>query len=115
MNTNKSPDHDESLGKALRQWTVTVPLPARFQEQVWQRIARAESPPQPALWTTLRRLIEAVVPRPRFAFAYLSVLFVLGIGAGSFTAQIKTSHLNSELRLRYVQSIDPFRTGSSFP
>jgi hypothetical protein len=115
MNTNQTPENDEALRKVLRQWTVDVPLPPRFQERVWQRIARAETRPAPARWHDLWRLIEVVLPRPKVAVAYLSVLLMLGLAAGSLSAQIKTRRMDSELSVRYVQSIDPYRADASNP
>ncbi len=109
MSANRNPENDDALGKVLRQWTVDAPLPPRFQEQVWQRIAKSETRAEPVARAGLWRLIEVVLPRPRFAYAYLAVLLVAGIAAGSVAAQIKTSRLDSELSLRYVQSIDPYR------
>ena len=115
MNTNKTPDDDKALRKVLGEWRVDAPLPPRFQERVWQRIAKTETRPEPAAKVGLWRLIEAVLPRPRFAYAYLAVLLVSGVTAGSWAAQIKTSRLDSELSMRYVQSIDPYRTDASHP
>ncbi len=109
MNADRNPQKDETLGRLLRQWTVDAWLPPRFQEQVWQRIAKSETRAQAASSAGLWRLIEAILPRPRFAYAHLAVLLVTGGAAGSFAAQIKTSRLDSELSMRYVQSIDPYR------
>ena len=115
MKPNQPPDNDERLRGVLREWVVDASLPPRFQEQVWQRIAKTEARPEPAAWMGWWRLIEVILPRPKFAFAYLSVLLVFGVAAGSVAAQIKTSRLDSKLSLRYVQSIDPYRADSSSP
>src|SRR5512143_990719 len=100
MKTNRSSENDESLHKGLRKWTVDTPLPPRFQEQVWQRIARAETKAGAARWPSLWRLIEVVLPRPKFAVAYLAIFLALGVTAGSWAAQIKTNRLDSALSLR---------------
>jgi len=113
MNPNPGPENDESLRKVLRQWAVDAPLPPRFQEQVWRRIARAEAKPEQGFWTNLAKQVEALVPRPRFALAYLSVFLVLGVTAGAVAAQLKTSKLDSELSQRYVQSIDPYKADTA--
>ena len=115
MNTNRTPEDDDVLGKVLGQWTVETPLPPRFQEQVWKRIAKTQVHPEPLALAGLRRLIEAVLPRPSFAYAYLAVLLATGVAAGSWAAQAKSSRLDSELSMRYVQSIDPYRAGASQP
>jgi hypothetical protein len=115
MNPNTGPDKDEPLRKVLREWVVDTPLPSRFQEQVWRRIERAEVKPEQSLWLWLAQQLEALVPRPRFAMAYLSVFLVVGVAAGAVAAQRKTNKLDSELSQRYVQSIDPYRADSSHP
>ena len=109
MKTNQSPENDETMRKVMREWTVDAPLPPRFQEQVWQRIARIETKPEAAARTGLWRWIDSVLPRPQFAFAYLAVLLASGLAAGSWAAQNTNSRLDSNLSLRYVQSIDPYR------
>ncbi len=109
MSANPNPENENALNKVLRQWTVDAPLPPRFQEQVWQRIGKREARSEPAPWAGLWRLIDVVLPRPRFAYAYLAILLVSGVAAGSVAAQIRTNRLDSELSMRYVQSIDPYR------
>jgi hypothetical protein len=115
MKPNQDPDSDERLRSVLREWVVDAPLPPRFQEQVWKRIARAEAPSQSLFWTGLARLVEVVLPRPKVAFSYVAALLVLGVTAGSVTAQIKSSHLDATLRARYVQAVDPYRADPPQP
>jgi hypothetical protein len=115
MTPNQNPDSDERLRKVLREWVVDAPLPPRFQEQVWKRIARAEAPSESLFWTGLARLVEVVLPRPKIAFSYVAALLVLGVTAGSVTAQIKSSQLDATLRARYVQAVDPYRADSLQP
>src|SRR5579872_4803028 len=103
MNPNTGPENDDSLRKVMRQWVVDTPLPPRFQEQVWRRIESAEAKPQQGFLMRLAQQLEALLPRPRFALAYLSVFLVLGVTAGAVAAQLKTSKLDSELSQRYVQ------------
>ena len=111
----QTPDNDEHLRAGLREWVVDNPLPPRFQEQVWQRIARAEARPESGLWRRLIRLVEEALPRPRIAFSYVATLLILGVAAGSVTAQLRSSHLNADLSTRYVQSMDPYRADTSQP
>lgn len=115
MKPNQDPDSDERLRAVLRAWVVDTPLPPRFQDQVWKRIARAEAPSESSFWMGLARLVEVVLPRPKIAFSYLAVLLVLGVTAGSVTAQIKNSHLDATLRARYVQAVNPYQADSSQP
>lgn len=115
MTGNQKPEKDAPLNRVLREWTVETPLPPRFQEQVWQRIAHAEVEPIPSIWGVLWRLIQTSLPRPQVAFAYLTVLLVLGVAAGAWAAQAKNSQLDADLGLRYVQSIDPYLAGVQHP
>jgi hypothetical protein len=103
------------MDELLREWRVDAPLPPRFQEQVWRRIERAAARPESPPRTLLSRLLGGALPCPGFAFACLAVFLALGMAAGAWAAQRKTSRLDSELGLRYVQSIDPYRAGNSAP
>jgi hypothetical protein len=115
MNANQDPGKADPLSKVLAEWKVDAPLPPRFQEQVWQRLAQAERGAEPAAQGSLWRLIEVVLPRPGFAYSYLAALVVFGVVAGSWAAQIETSRMDSKLGLRYVQTIDPYRGDSAQP
>jgi hypothetical protein len=63
----------------------------------------------------LARLVEVVLPRPKIAFSYVAALLVLGVTAGTVTAQVKSSRLDNALRARYVQAVDPYRADSLQP
>ncbi len=115
MKTSQEPGNDEQLRTVLRQWAVETPLPPRFQEGVWQRIQRAELRPEPGLWAGLLQLIEVRLPRPKVAFSYVAALVVLGVAAGSVTAQIRSSQTNTILSERYVQLVDPYHAGPAQP
>ncbi len=105
----------EPLETLLRQWTVEAELPPRFHEQVWQRIARSEARRPSPFRAGLMRLLGVVSPQPKAACACVAALLVLSIAAGSWTAQVESSHLQATLGLRYVQSIDPYQTGNPQP
>jgi|WetSurMetagenome_2_1015567.scaffolds.fasta_scaffold1062390_1 hypothetical protein len=108
MSQNQTPEDDPSLRRLLHQWKVDAPLPPRFQEGVWQRIARAEAPPATSLWSSVARLVAIVLPRPKFALSYITLLLAVGVVAGSLAAQMRTRRMQTNLGLRYVQSIDPY-------
>jgi hypothetical protein len=114
MKLNLKPGPAEPLDTVLRQWTVDTPLPPRFQEQVWRRIRRRETGRASALRASMQRWLEAVLPRPKIALAYLSALMIFGVAAGSVTAQIRTSHVEARLGARYLQAVDPYY-GASQP
>ncbi len=111
MKTNHQPENDKRLDELMRQWTVETPLPPRFQERVWQRIARAEAKPENArtFWAGLVYYIEAILPAPKVAYAYAAILLLLGVAGGAWAAQRQTSRLEAALSYRYVQSVDPYQ------
>ncbi len=109
MNTNLTPENEARLSETLGRWVVDAPLPPRFQEHVWNRIARAETGPQISFWQAVAKLIGDAFARPRVAYGYAAVLLALGIAAGSFSAQLTTNRLETNLGQRYVQSIDPYQ------
>jgi len=110
MKTNQNAEKDRDLDNLLKQWVVEASLPPRFEEQVWQRIARAEPKPEKTVtfWNLLWRLIETNFPRPKLAYSYTAVLLLLGIVSGAWTAQRQADRLNADLGSRYVQSVDPY-------
>jgi hypothetical protein len=117
MKRNQDPEDDRSVDKVLGEWVVDAPLPPRFQEQVWQRLARAEAKPQATttFWMLLRSLIETNLPRPKFAYSYVAILVLLGVVSGAWAAQRETTRLNAALGSQYVQSVNPYHTGSMTP
>ena len=107
--------NDEALHRVLQRWRIDGPLPPRFHEKVWQRIAQAETRPGSGLLAALCRKLEAILPRPAFAIPYMAVFILLGATAGALAAQAKTRRLEADLSVRYVQSVDPYRTGATHP
>jgi hypothetical protein len=109
MKTNPAPEENDRLSGVLREWVVDAPLPPRFADQVWHRIARAESGAQGSAWSDLVRSLGRSLQRPKVAYSYAAVLLALGVVGGSWTAHLKTSRMESALGQRYVQSVDPYR------
>lgn len=109
MNTQFTPESEQRLSEALQEWVVDAPLPPRFQEQVWNRIASAEDKAQPSFWSGLVQLANRSLSRPKVAYSYAAVLLAVGIVAGSWTAQMKSNRLATDLGQRYVQSVDPYQ------
>jgi hypothetical protein len=110
MKPNQEFESDHSLNKALSAWVVDAPLPPSFQEQVWQRIRRAESKSAKPFIISFARLLDAILPRPKLAYSYAMILLVLGIAAGAWAAQAQNTRIESSLGSRYLQSIDPFQS-----
>src|SRR5438477_1836004 len=107
MDLNRQAENDRILREA---WVVDTPLPPRFQEQVWQRIAQQKARPKPTLATIrdlLTQVIHDVLPRPALAWSYAVVLLLLGAVGGSVAAQRQNTHLDTVLGSRYVRSLDP--------
>ena len=115
MKPNQKPESDERLRGLLRSWVVGTPLPLRFKENVWRRIEHADLQPDSPFWAGLLRLVAVALPRPKVALAYVAVLLALGVTAGAWAAQVKTTRTEADLGLRYVQSIDPYKAAAPSP
>ncbi|RPI96189.1 MAG: hypothetical protein EHM39_11080 [Chloroflexi bacterium] len=102
-------EHEEQLTQALRAWGVDVPMPARFQEQVWRRISQAETKAAGSGWAGAIGLLAESLARPKVAYAYVAVLIAFGIAAGAWTAQVERTRLETTLSERYVHSLDPYQ------
>lgn len=103
VNTRPTSENEERLTGALQQWTVEQPLPPRFAQQVWHKIALLEQKPQP-WWTGL---LQALLT-PKVAYAYVTILVGIGIAAGSWTAHVASDRADDQLSQRYVRAIDPY-------
>jgi hypothetical protein len=112
MNSNRDLEQDQPLRQALREWEVGTALPQRFHEQVWQRIARQQAQPEPTIRHILAEFIQALVPRPRFAWTYVALLLVLGAAGGSVVAQKQNTRSETDLGSRYIRSLDPYQTAA---
>ena len=106
MKTNDS--NSEKMSASLRAWKVSEPLPPRFQEQVWSRIERAEVSRGHWLTDTVA-FVERLFARPALAYAYAMLLLTLGLAGGYVAAQQQEARMESQLAVRYVQSIDPYQ------
>ena len=104
-------DANEPLRGLLHEWRVSAPLPPRFEEQVWRRIARAEDQAPVPWWMALFAWLQMPLPRPALSVAVLLIFLTTGLIMGYWQAENRSVQLNSTLSTRYVQSIDPY----SFP
>ncbi len=109
MQGNPPSEKDKALSILLRAWKPDAPLPPRFQESVWNRIARAEARQAPDHWTAFSRWVEAAFARPRFALSYVAILLFAGLGTGLWQAHGRVVHGETEWRARYVQMVDPYQ------
>lgn len=106
MKPNADP---ENLDKILSAWQVEEPFPPRFQEQVWNRIATAETEGRNPVWRQLLARLGSVFERPKFAYSYAAALLAVGIVAGSWTAHLKASRWETDLGQRYLQTLNPYQ------
>ena len=106
---NEPDENNESLNKALRAWKVDAPLPPRFQEDVWRRIARAKAQTTASVWLTLAAWLDAAFRRPALAASCALVLLAAGATAGWSQARQETARVTGELSVRYVHSVDPYK------
>lgn len=111
MKANPPQGEDAPLDELLQEWKVKPSLPPRFQEQVWRRIESAEI--TPASTVTLAQVfaewVVSKLPRPALAMAYVTVLLVIGAGAGWSQARQESARVRTELGARYAQAVDPYQ------
>ena len=109
MNSEKAKDTDQLLNQALLEWRVDDPLPPRFGERVWQRIAREEAQAPATAWRLLANWITNAMARPSLAASYLALLLLTGVAAGHWHARVDSARTTETLASRYVQMIDPYK------
>ena len=101
----------ESLDRALREWSVKTPVPPRFGEEVWRRIALAEARPSSSSWVVeVWRSIEVCLRRPALALSYLAILLLIGLSAGLAQARQASARMDETLEARYLHAVDPYLT-----
>jgi len=100
---------DEELSKLLKEWRSEAAVPPRFQEGVWRRIERTQSPTAPSAWAAVVYWIGTVLPRPALAVSYVAVLLTIGMTAGWAQARQETARVKGQLGERYVQVLDPYQ------
>ena len=110
MNKDNEVNQDESLNKLLRTWKVEAQLPPRFQDAVWNRIAATERKAEThSAWQGFTTWIETAFSTPALAISYVAFLLFAGIGTGYWHAAGRAAQTSSELRVRYIQSVDPYQ------
>jgi hypothetical protein len=107
MKPQDSDDNERQLRATLRKWNVKATLPPRFQEDVWRRIAHAES--QVPAWRLLLARLAAAIAKPSLAASYVTVLLLTGVISGYWQARLANTHADQMLSARYVQLVDPYQ------
>jgi hypothetical protein len=104
---NSSKKNDPPLNGLLNQWKIESPLPPRFQDNVWRRIAQAEV--KASHWQSFTAWIEMAFKRPALVTSYVAVLLFTGLTAGYWQAHDRMAHEKLQGRTLYVQSVDPYQ------
>lgn len=102
--TNNHPNpEDTKLSSLLRESRVAPPLPPRFQDNVWRRVADTEA----GKATDSPNWIEAAIAfvlRPRFALAAVAALVITGAVIGAHDGSQLARH---DAQARYLASVAP--------
>jgi hypothetical protein len=100
--------NDPALSRLLHQWQPPAELPPRFEERVWQHIARAEPPVAMSLWAAFNQWLDARLRRPALALACVAVLSGVGLAGGYLHGRADVSQSRQEAQTRYLQTVSPF-------
>ena len=104
---------DDPFQRALGAWKVEVEIPARFQSEVWQRIATQESSRADSVWSRVRDWIGAEFAKPGRAAAVLATGLLLSAVSAYLQAENFNSQQQQQLEARYINSINPLAEGHS--
>jgi hypothetical protein len=95
---------DAKLSTLLRASRPAPALPPRFQEGVWRRLEKAGAPAKATGGISWLDALAALVLRPRFALATVTVLMVagalLGVRGGNQMAK-------QDAQARYLAAVTP--------
>ena len=100
MKENMNPS-DTKFREVLRAARPSPSLPPRFQENVWRRIEDAEAPAKSGSWLDA---FAALVLRPRFAYATVASLVLIGVLLGTYRGA-QTVKQNEQAR--YLAAVAP--------
>ena len=115
MNRKQDSSREEKLDKVLREWAAESVPPPRFREGVWRQIAAGERGDETGFWEGLCQWVGVKLPRPAYAAGFMAMVLALGVAGGAVTAQAKVRRMDSEMGMRYVQSVDPFAAAKVQP
>ena len=100
---------DPALHRLLGEWQVKAALPPRFEDRVWQHIAREEAAPA-NLWSELVNRLSAALLRPGLAASYVTVLLAAGLLAGYWHARVDNARTSRQLESRYVRMVASYES-----
>lgn len=91
--------YDAKLSALLNQARPSPDLPPRFQENVWRRIERKETPGTAPSWM---ELLAGLLLKPRFAVAAMCAFVAVGVALGSINGAAQVRHDAQE---RYLAAV----------
>ena len=103
----KTPDRnpeDPELRSLLREAAREPDLPLRFQEQVWQRLAKQTAPATTKSGAYWREFITGMFLRPAYATVGLALMITVSGISGCRSAASASREVAAE---RYVASVNP--------
>ena len=103
MKTNNPNPDDAKLSSRLRESRLAPPLPPRFQDGVWRRIADADAEKAFGSPAWLDAMISWVL-RPRLAFATVAALVLAGALLGAHDG---SQLARQDAQVRYLASVAP--------
>ena len=101
MKENYNHPDDAKVSALLRPARVSPALPPRFQQNVWRRIEKSESPAPAGSWLDA---LAVLVLRPRFALAAAAVLLLAGVLAGTLDGRQLARH---DAQMNYLAAVAP--------
>lgn len=99
---------DEDLDKILEAWKVEPEIPARFQANVWARIASRETERENSFWRGLTAHFLGLLLRPAYAMALVVTMMGMSLGAARIHSENVNNRRWATLEARYAFSIDPY-------
>ncbi len=119
MSTRTPNQNRDPLDDLLKSWKVEATLPARFQDEVWRRIARAEERSASLSISTwllgLTARLASVLRRPIGAAIYLSTFLVVGSLTGVWRSDRTADQTEMAWRAAYLQAVVPAAPFTSQP
>jgi len=104
MDMNPQPDE---LPRKLSAWKVEPHIPARFQREVWQKIAARQAAREEAFWPSLLRWLSLQMARPLYAATTFALLLGAGVSFAHTQAQESNTRTWKQLEQRYADSVNP--------
>jgi hypothetical protein len=97
----------EKTRDVLNEWKIHRELPVDFDSTVWRRIERAGSAHASAS-RLISDLMSRLFARPAVAFSYTMLALIAGLTVGQVQASRHLEKREAQLKIRYLQSIDPY-------